>query len=142
VSREQHRYRIEDEILRAGAVSYNMKLPETTALVDVILPNEQILGIVWGRYRQLMMGEFSGRGALVATNERIILVDKKPLFFKENEMPYGKVNGVNLSWVGLSGTVTLYLSQGKINLRTFNRNCALGFVAAVKDKLIKEEIYE
>lgn len=127
----EHRAQIDADLRDMGAVAYDMWLPETHILPLIIHPDERIKGIVYGRYREGEEG-FVGRGALVATDRRVILVDKKPSFVRCDEVGYGVVNGITYGRVGLMGTVVLHTRIGNVSLRTFNQDCAHSFVEAIE----------
>jgi len=128
---QKHKEQIHAELLELGAVPYDLWLPETHALPLIIHPNEHITGIVYGRYHQ-EDGHQVGRGALVATNTRILLIDKKPLFIRCDEVTYEVVSGVTYTTLGFVGTVTLHTRIGAISVRTFNQKCAESFVESVE----------
>lgn len=117
-----------------GAVWYDLILPETRYLPTVIHPDETILGVVYGRYRRSVNATI-GRGILVATDQRLLLVDRKPLFTNVDEFAYDAVGGVNYSHAVLAGTVTVHAAGGDIKLRTFNDKCAHIFTGAVENQL-------
>jgi hypothetical protein len=130
---KQHAERIAHDIQRLGADDYDMLLPEVHALPLLINVTEHVTGIVFGRYH-LTSGDI-GRGALVVTNERVLLLDKKPLFTRCDEINFGIISAVTFSKVGPAGTLTLHTRTGNIAIRTFNKKCALHFVKAVEARL-------
>ena len=132
-----HEIRVHKELKELGAVQYDLLLPETRALPFIIHPEERITGIVFGRYRRESAAMMKGRGALVATDRRMILVDKKPLFLRYDEIGYHVVSGVSYTSVGISGTVTLHTRVGDVNVRTFNKSCADTFVKAVEKRVFE-----
>ena len=127
---------LRDTVRALGADGYNMLLPETRALAYVIRPDEQILGIVYGRYKQGFDGQQVGRGALIATDGRILLLDKKPMFVRVDEVVYPAVRGVTYGHVGIMGTVTVHSRTGDVTVRTFNQKCAKNFFNAVDSKIM------
>lgn len=131
---------LESQLHDLGAVAYDLWLPETHVLPLVIHPNEQIKGIVYGKYTQTN-GAQVGRGALVATDRRVILLDKKPLFVRCDEITYYAISAVTYTKVGFAGTVTLHTRLGDIRIRTFNHKCAYHFVEAVEAGIFKESAY-
>jgi len=133
-----HREQIEKKLRHLGAVQYDLWLPETHVLPFVIQPNEQIKGIVYGRYKEedLSQKPAIGRGALIITDQRVILVDRKPLFIKCDEVNYQSIKGVEYAKVGPAGTVVLYTRVGNITVRTFNQKCANRFVKAVEENIL------
>jgi len=114
-----------------GAVTFNLMLPETKALASALNPDERLLGIVYGRYKQDRNNVIS-RGALVATDQRVLLLNKKPLLLERDEIVYRAISGADYSWVGFMGTISLHTRMGDIRIRTFNKRCARTFVAAIK----------
>lgn len=117
-----------------GAVQYDLWLPEIKELDTVLHPDEELMGIVFGRYKQQQLGRgvLIGRGALVATNQRIMLIDKKPMFVRCDEISAVVVSAVTYAKVGPAGTVTLHTRLGDISVRTFNERCAHNFVEAIE----------
>jgi hypothetical protein len=120
---------------KLGANVFDLILPESHALSSILIPNEYIEGIVFGRYIHTGAEESRGRGALVVTNGRIMLIDKKPLFLKCEELGKEVISGVMYTRIGLSGIVTLSTRMGNIKVRTFNHACARSFVSAIEAKL-------
>lgn len=133
---KQHAERITHDIQKLGADEYDMLLPEVHALPLLVNVTERVTGIVFGRYR-LTNGDI-GRGALVVTNERVLLLDKKPLFTRCDEISFSVISAVTYSKVGPAGTVTLRTRMGDIAIRTFNKKCALHFVTAVESQLFSD----
>lgn len=134
-----HKFKINNRLRELGAVSYDMALPENSVLPLVIEPDEAINGIVYGRYKQdFVERPIIGRGALVSTNKRVLLVDHKPLFVKCNEIPYRVVNAISYSRAGLASTIVLNTRLGNVSIRTFNRTCASNFVSAIENEILSE----
>jgi hypothetical protein len=121
---------LEFRLRQLGAVSYNLKLPETKAILKAIQPDEDINGVIYGKYTR-STDDITGRGALLVTSKRVILVDKKPMFSKLEEISFRVISGVSYSKVGVAGTVTLNTRLGDIHVRTFNRKCVDSFVKAI-----------
>jgi hypothetical protein len=133
-----HAKQVEDDIKRAGADTYDMLLPETHVLASLIHPTERIIGIVYGRYKQASQAQI-GKGALVATTDRVLLIDKKPMFARSEELTYFVISGVSYSRAGFAGTVTLHTRMGDISVRTMNRACAESFIEAVEAMLFRQQ---
>ncbi len=128
---QEHRKQIDTDLRTLGAVTYDLWLPETRTLPMIIHPDERILGIVYGRYKK-EEGNVVGRGVLVATNQRVILLDKKPLFVRCDEVGYGVISAITQSKVGVAGTIVLHTRMGTISIRTFNKKCAHNFMEAIE----------
>ena len=113
---------LEFRLRQLGAVSYNLKLPETKAILKAIQPDEEINGIIYGKYNRTS-DNISGRGAIVVTSNRVMLVDKKPMFSKIEEISFRIISGISYSKAGFAGTVTLNTRIGDIHVRTLNIKC-------------------
>ena len=140
-----HMEQIRRQLRQLGAVQYDLWLPETSILPLVIHTDERIEGIVYGKYRHATVGvPIIGRGALVATDRRVLLIDHKPLFMKCNEISYQVINGVSYSRAGFAGTVILHTHLGDVSVRTFNQQCAYNFVEAIENSILtsKEQSYD
>lgn len=133
-----HKEHINHDLRRLGAVEYDMILPETSALPLIIHPDEHITGIVFGRYH-LSTSDYIGRGALVATDHRLMLVDKKPLFLRCDEIGYHAVSAIGYHKAAIGLTVALHTKLADIYLRTFNRQCAKNFVEYVERKIFEAQ---
>ncbi|MEK7599620.1 MAG: PH domain-containing protein [Patescibacteria group bacterium] len=136
--------RIKRELQAAGAVKFDMLLPETRELPKLIQPDEHILGIVYGRYKKGKVGTVQtvGRGALIATDQRILFLDKKPLFIRCDEIAYEIVSGISYARVAIAGTVAMRTREGEVHIRTFNQKCAEQFVAALEDAIFRQKVKE
>ncbi len=131
----------DDDLRKLGAVKYNLMLPETHILPTIIGEGEAITGIIYGRYKTTNDNRV-GRGALVATNKRILLIDKKPFFIDCDEISYNVVSGVTYSKAGFSGTVILHTRLGDIHIRTFNQKSTYYFMDAVERNLFKGNAWQ
>lgn len=125
-----------------GANRYDLWLPETHSLAKIINENEQMLGIVYGKFVQdLGTKQLQGRGALVATDSRVILIDRKPLYISSDEFSYTVISGINYRHVGVNGTIVLHTRLGNITMSTLNRKCATLFTKAIEQKIFNEAGY-
>jgi hypothetical protein len=130
-----HREHIEDRLRVLGADRYDLLLPETHALPLIIRSDEVITGIVYGRYKQ--SDSSIGRGTLVATDSRLLLVDRKILSLKCDEIAYTAVTAITYNKVGPAATITLHSRIGDISVRTFNWRCAQNFIADLENTIFK-----
>lgn len=129
---------IRRKLLSLGANAYDLWLPETRELPFVIHPDEKITGIVYGRY--LDNEKVVGRGALVATDHRVILFDRKPLYLRSDEIEYRVISAVSYNQGLVPSYVTLHTRLGDFHLRTFNRRCAHKFVEAIEAACFAERL--
>lgn len=131
VSPAAHKADIVATLKRLGADTFDLWLPETRSLPKIIGQGEIIEGIIYGRYR-LSTGQPPGRGVLVATNHRILFIDRKWLFMRANEIAYDVVSAIGQSTSGIVRVVTLSTRVGDISVRTFNKRCAQTFIHAIE----------
>ena len=130
-----HSEQIEDRLRDLGADNYDLLLPETHTLPLVIRPGEVITSVVYGRYK-LSNGAI-GRGALVATDSRVLLVDKKILSLRFDEIAYAAVTAITYIKVGPTATITLHTRVGDFSVRTFNWKCAQNFIADLESTIFR-----
>lgn len=121
---------VKRELRQRGAVAYNMWLPETHYLPNILHRDEHIMGSVYGRYK-------NGRGALIATDQRVLFLDKKPLFMHCDELTYLIIGGVTYTRVMIKGYVTVHTRLGDYTLRTFNPKNAANFVDYIETKCLQ-----
>lgn len=121
-----------------GADDYDLILPETRYIAQLIKTDEVLLGAVYGKYSKSTL-PFRGRGLMVITNYRILLVDKKPLFLQFDDIKFDMVSGVQYARALAVVNVTLTTRMGNFTIRTFNDDCARHFVQAVEDILFNRD---
>lgn len=129
---------VKAELRRRGAVAYNMWLPETHYLPNLLHRDEHIMGSVYGRFDRGPNNK--GRGVLVATDQRVLFIDKKPLFLHVDELTYMIIGGVTFTRIGsFMGYVTVHSRLGDYMLRTFNLKNAANFVDYIETKCLQQE---
>ncbi len=131
----------EEHLRDLGAYTVNLWFPESRAIPSNLEKDEKIIGVVFGRYklRHSVTSSSIGRGAVVATNQRVFLIDKKPMFMALDAIKYDEIRAVSFTKVSISGTVRLSMDVGDISVRTFNPKCAQIFVDAVNKKLFTKK---
>ncbi len=75
--------------------------PEIDELEQILLDNEKIISAVPGRY-------FSGFALLVATESRLLLLDKRAFFMTIEDMRYDMVSQINFSTRFFDATVDIF----------------------------------
>ena len=121
-----------------GADEYDLLLPETHFVAQLIKADEVLLGAIYGKYTKATL-PFSGRGLMVITNYRLLLVDKKPLFLQFDDIKFDMVSGIQYAKALAVVNVTLNTRMGNFAIRTFNDDCARQFVQAVEDMLFDRD---
>ena len=143
---QQHVEQIYANLKRLGANSYDMHLPETNALPYIIRAEEDIKGIIYGRYRTMdsnasaTRARSAGRGILAVTNHRVVFLDKKPTFMHYDEIPLDLISGVTFTKAGIASRVRLHTRMGDYTVRTFNQRCANIFIHAIEaERLVSHD---
>ncbi len=130
VNKADHEWRIKRELKRLGASPYGMWRFGARYLPSVIHLDEVLGGVVYGFNKE-------GSVTLVATDKRVIFLDKKPLFVNLEEMTYDIVGGVTFSHAGMSSIITLHTRMRDYRIRTFNDKCARGFMHYVEGRCLE-----
>ncbi|HMS31963.1 MAG TPA: pyridoxamine 5'-phosphate oxidase family protein [Candidatus Saccharibacteria bacterium] len=123
--------RIKRELTKAGMTSYGQLKMSTRYLPELIHSKESILGVVYGRSSR-------GNGMLVATDKRIIYVERRPFFSSTDEIGYNSINGVRRT-AALFSTVSLHSRQGDYTLKYVNPECARKFDEVVESYIEKAQ---
>lgn len=127
-----HTERIQLEVKNAGVSKVGHWKLGTRYLPHIIHPNEHIGGVVYGWNDE-------GSVMLVATDRRIIYLDKKPLFFDEDEVTYDVVSGVSFSKAGLASTVVLHTRVKDYKVKTFNEKSAGIFIECIEAQVLERD---
>jgi Bacterial PH domain len=86
--------------------------PETKELANVLNPGEQIFHCAFGFYQ-------GGSALLVATNSRLLLVDKRPFFLNLEDIRYEMINEVDFAGRLLDASVSLHTGSKQLRFRSF-----------------------
>lgn len=128
----QHQQRVLDDLKRLGVSRVGLASAEAKYLPHVIHPHEQIGGVAYGMHPD-------GFAMLVATDSRVIFLDKKPLFTNEEEINYAIVGGVSYSHVGWGTMIVLHTRIRDYPIRTFNKRCAESFVEFIEQRSLEHQ---
>ncbi len=121
-----HKKRIEQELRQCGVSHYGLWKLAGRYLPHVIHPYEHIGGVVYGRNNQ------DGAVMLLATDRRIIFLNKKPLYVNEDEVSYRMVSGIKFSQAGLGCSVKLHTRIKDFTVHTMNRKAAKSFIEYIE----------
>lgn len=125
-----HKERIRQALRNLGVSNWGVSSMEARYLPSIIHANEQIGAVLYG----FCEGSFS---MLVATDRRIIFLDKKPLFVVEDEIDYHVISGVSYGRAGFGSTVVLHTRIKDFAIRTFNDRCAKSFVTYIESRSLE-----
>lgn len=124
--------RIAQELRNAGVTKYGLLKMAARYLPNIIHGDEHIQGVIYGRSPE-------GRAMIVATDHRVIFIDKKPLFINFDELTYDVVSGVSYgqSWMFMS--VTLHTRLKDYTLSFVNPKCAHYFVRFIEANRLEHD---
>ncbi len=100
---------------------------------NIIHQDEHIGGVVYGRY-------VNGSAMLIATDRRVIFLDRKPLFTTNQEVTYDVVSGFKIDLRGVISAVTLNTKIGDFTLRYVNRRCAINFKHFLESRRLEYDV--
>lgn len=132
--------RIKDELKAAGVTFFGLSKFSSRFLPRILHESEHIKGAVYGRY-----GTGTGllgltEGMLVATDLRIIFIDRKPGFENMDELTYDVVSGVQKCYAWPFSAITLHTRIGNYTLRYANPKCIDTFMRYVEEHRIEVPI--
>ncbi len=126
-----HVERIKEELSAAGVSAYGLLKAESRFLPQIIHPEEHIKAVVYGQHN-------NGSAMLIATEERIIFLDKKPTVAIRDDLMYSAVTGMEFDVHTLFATVVLQTTVGNYVIRYANIHCAEAFSNYVEEMMIIE----
>lgn len=123
-----HQQRIKKELADAGMTSYGQLKMSSRHLPKIIEEDEHIEGVVYG-------WRGGGLAMLVATNERIIYIERRPFFAAVDDLSYDIVAGVRVIDTGVFPSVNLHTRMGDYALTYVNPRCAHQFTRYIDSRI-------
>lgn len=130
-----HLKRIREEIKAVNAGVIARMTPESWELARLIHHDEHIGGVIYGLYP-------GGLAWLVATDKRVIFLDRKPLFSSHDELTYDIVVGTTSTRAGLFVTVILHTRIHDYSISFVNPNSARIFIQYVDSRRLSVGEYD
>jgi hypothetical protein len=96
-----HISEIQSQLTRLGIRMSRWFTPELKELQRILMDNEKIIAAAPGRY-------FSGMALLVATDQRLLLIDKRAFFLTVEDTRYDMVSEINFSTRLYDATVHIF----------------------------------
>lgn len=125
-----HEERIRSELKKAGVTAYGLLKSESRYLPRLIHEDETIKGVVYGRVE-------AGSAMLIATDKRILFIDRKPLFAISDELTYEVVIGIGCDTQAAFAHITLHTRLGDYQVRYVNKKAAKIFTAYIEQARIE-----
>jgi PH (Pleckstrin Homology) domain-containing protein/putative oligomerization/nucleic acid binding protein len=83
---------------------------EIKALPDILWEDERVEQLIQGTYE-------NGTGVLVATNKRLMFVDKGIAKLRVEDFPYDKISSIQYKTGMMMGTITIFASGNKAEIK-------------------------
>jgi len=132
-TRQQDKVEVIKELSKAGVTTYGLLKSESRYLRHVLHENEHIQAVVYGQHH-------NSSAMLIATDERIIYLDKKLMAVFMDEVTYDVVSGVELDIHTFFATVTLHTAVTNYVIRYANIRCADNFVDYIEEQRLRREL--
>lgn len=127
--------RIKNQLRDLGVSWFGRRTFESHYLPVVLHDDENMNGIVYG-------SNANGSAMLVATDRRVLYINKKPFFVQSDELTYDIVMGVSYSKAGPFATITLHTRIGDYTLRVLNFRAALNFIEFIETRCLDRNLDE
>jgi hypothetical protein len=129
--------RIRQELHEVGVTAFGLAKFAAHYLPHIVHPGEHIKGAVYGRYVEETRLLRWVEGMLVATDRRIIFLDRKPGFETLDELTYDVVSGIQKSYAWPFAAMTLHTRIGNYTIRFANKKCIDVFMRYVEGRRLE-----
>ncbi len=131
----KHTERVRKQLQEAGLGSFTVLRAECRFLPSIIYHDEKIGAAVYG------LGP-DGWCLVVATDKRVIYLDKKPFFVTKDILTYDIVSGVTSNQLGMFASVTLLTRGKQYALRFVNTSAAATFTQYIESRRLSGGQYD
>ena len=129
--REKKR-RVRRELLDAGVSIYGLLKAESRYLPKILHTDERVEAVIYGQHG-------SSSAMMVATDERIIYLDKKQMVELFDEVSYEVVSGIEFDIHLIFASVVLHTPVKNYNFRFVNLHCAEKFARLIETQKLERE---
>src|SRR5688500_8181634 len=105
---------VEDQLKKVGCNFRFWGRPEIRELTKILIPGEIIAQAVNGRYE-------NGFAMLVATDHRLLLIDKKPMFLTLEDIRFDMIAEMDFSAQLIDGTVKIITPNRTLVFTAWNQ---------------------
>lgn len=106
---------VENQLKQIGVSIRLWGRNEMRELQHILIPGEQIKGCLNGRYE-------GGFAMLVATDQRLLLIDKKPMYLTVEDIRYDMVVEVDFGYRLIDASVTVITPSKRLTFMAFRQN--------------------
>lgn len=131
-----HQSIIEARLNQLGIRRSRWFKPEIRELSHILMDNEKIITLVTGRY-------FGGFAMLVATDHRLILIDKKVLFLTVDDIRYDMISEIDYNARLFDATIHIFTVNKQHSFTsTRNKQLLRGLVGYVQQRITEIRHYQ
>ncbi len=120
---------VDAQLAKVGMKNRFFGRPEVRELCHIMAPGEVIQHAVMGQYE-------GGFAMFVATDRRILLIDKKPWFLTMEDIRYDMVSEVDYYARLLESSVTLITMSKKLNFRSWHQDRLRAMVKYIQHRVM------
>ena len=121
-------YSIQKELAIAGVPKRILRSQEARGLINIMGENENILGCVQGLYTE-------GIGLVVATNSRLLIINKSFLWTKMEDESYAMVNSILYKKGLIFGKLTLATRARRYVFNVLVKDPVESFIVILDSKM-------
>ncbi len=126
-----HSYKsVVDQLEQLGIRHGRIFKGEVRVLSRLLMPDERIEQFMTGRYD-------SGPAILVATNLRLLLVDKKPFNLTIEDIPYDMISEVEYCMRALNANITVHSISKTLHMTSFRQSLLRRFAGFVQARIMQ-----
>lgn len=127
--------KIEAQLTRLGVKKTFFCRPEIHQLQHILMDHEQILRFVQGRYS-------GGFAIMVATETRLLLIDKKPLYLTVEDIRYDMISEVDVSASIFDATIRIFTVNKQLSFSAFRQRQLRDLVAYIQRRVMEIRQYQ
>lgn len=125
--------RIKSELKAAGVTSYGMSKLSIKEIPNILHDNETIGGVVYGQVGG------GNTAVLLATNKRVLYIDRRMMFMTTDELTYDVVSGIKVTSAAPFTSVSLHTRIRDYTIRFANAKCARIFTEYIEKRRIEAQ---
>ncbi|HSX18198.1 MAG TPA: PH domain-containing protein [Candidatus Saccharimonadales bacterium] len=125
---------IEAQLTKLGVRKTFFCKPEIRELQHILMDDEDIIKFVNGRYA-------GGFAILVATEQRLLLIDKKPLYLTVEDIRYDMISEVDVNSRLFDGTVTIFTVNRQLAFTSMRQRQLRELTAYVQKRVMEIRHY-
>jgi hypothetical protein len=119
---------VKEQLNRLDTASAVLARKEIRELPNILWEGEAIRGAAQGVYN-------SHIGILVATDRRLIFVDKGMISLKVEDFPYDKVSSIQYQTGWIFGDITIFASGNRAQIKQIPKDAARAFAETVRNMI-------